>query len=57
VEAKIKVGTSKYRAAHVALTSLSPVLGKVGWEVVIRVLKEKNICPLNVAAQGQTEGW
>ena len=56
VKEKIKSSISKYHVACMALTSLSPGLEKTGWDGVIRVLRDENICALTVAVDGQTEG-
>ncbi|KAG6376768.1 hypothetical protein JVT61DRAFT_1790 [Boletus reticuloceps] len=43
VDAKVNAAAAKYRAAHSALSTLSPFLKKVGWNKTLRLLKDKDI--------------
>lgn len=43
VNAKIDSSVAKYRSAHGALLTLSPLLGKVGWKNSLRPLKNQDI--------------
>lgn len=43
VDAKVNAAAAKYRAAHSALSELSPLLGKVGWKSVLRCLEDSDI--------------
>ncbi|KAF8128998.1 hypothetical protein EV363DRAFT_1169765 [Boletus edulis] len=56
ISAKIQITVARYRRAHDALTVLGRVLGKVGWDTMLRKLKEEDIRALNVGTDGQTEG-
>jgi hypothetical protein len=40
---RINVAAAKYRASRSALVVLSPLLGKVGWESILRVLDAKDV--------------
>ncbi|OAX33799.1 hypothetical protein K503DRAFT_794391 [Rhizopogon vinicolor AM-OR11-026] len=57
VEAKASTAAEKYRAAHLALSSLAPVLGKVGWNVKYKVLDKKDdVRGMSVPKNGESEG-
>jgi hypothetical protein len=47
---------AKYDKAREALSELGPILGKVGWEDMLRVLHVTDMRPLGDIAHGQTEG-
>jgi hypothetical protein len=48
---KIETAAMKYRVAREALTRLSPLLGRVGWEMTLRVLEAKDIRALTEDVQ------
>jgi hypothetical protein len=57
VEARATAGGEKYRAARVALSSLAPILGEVGWDHKYKVLERKDdIRGMSVPKQGESEG-
>ena len=43
VDARIDASATKYRVAYSALSALSPLLGKVGWQHAFRCLQDDNI--------------
>ena len=42
IEIKAAMAAERYRGAHAAISSLAPVLGKVGWDVQFKVLDKKD---------------
>ncbi|KAG2037116.1 hypothetical protein BDR03DRAFT_982484 [Suillus americanus] len=57
VEARAAAAADRYRAAHTALSSLTPVLNKVGWSFKLRSLNNKdNVCGMTVPRKGESEG-
>lgn len=43
VDARIDASATKYQVAYSALSALSPLLGKVGWQHAFRCLQDDNI--------------
>ncbi|KAG1760085.1 hypothetical protein EV702DRAFT_1208029 [Suillus placidus] len=57
VEARATAGAEKYRAARVALSSLAPILGEVGWDHKYKVLERKDdMRGMSVPKRGDSEG-
>lgn len=57
VEARAAAAADRYRAAHAALSSLAPVLNKVGWNVKLRSLNNKDdVRGMTVPRKGESEG-
>ncbi|KAG1788560.1 uncharacterized protein HD556DRAFT_1447770 [Suillus plorans] len=57
VEARAAASAEKYRAAHAALSSLAPVLNKVGWDVKFRSLNNRDdVRGMMVPRKGESEG-
>ncbi|KAG2745146.1 hypothetical protein P692DRAFT_20742764, partial [Suillus brevipes Sb2] len=57
VEARAAASAEKYRAAHAALSSLAPVLNKVGWNLTFRSLNNRDdVRGMTVPRKGESEG-
>jgi hypothetical protein len=57
VEARATAGGEKYCAAHVALSSLAPILREVSWDHKYKVLERKDdIHGMLVPKRGESEG-
>ncbi|KAG2122912.1 hypothetical protein DEU56DRAFT_873540 [Suillus clintonianus] len=57
VEARAAAAADRYRAAHTALSSLAPVLNKVGWNVKLHSLNNKDdVHGMTVPRKGESEG-
>ena len=57
VEARAAASAEKYRAAHAALSSLAPVLNKVGWNLKFRSLNNRDdVRGMTVPRKGESEG-
>ncbi|KAG1735898.1 uncharacterized protein EDB91DRAFT_1238142 [Suillus paluster] len=57
VEARATASAEKYCAAHAALSSLAPVLNKVGWNLKFCSLNNRdNVCGMMVPRKGESEG-
>ncbi|KAG1879783.1 hypothetical protein F4604DRAFT_1679368 [Suillus subluteus] len=57
VEAKTAAAADKYCTAHTALSSLAPVVGKIGWDNTFKVLDRNNdVHGMSVPKHGESEG-
>ncbi|KAG1837469.1 hypothetical protein C8R48DRAFT_751632 [Suillus tomentosus] len=57
VEAKAAAAAEKYHAAHAALSSLAPILHKVGWNKKYKVLDRKDdVHSMSAPKKGESEG-
>ncbi|KAG2743573.1 hypothetical protein P692DRAFT_201723247, partial [Suillus brevipes Sb2] len=57
VEARAAAAAEKYRVAHAALSSLAPVLNKVGWNLKFRSLNNRDdVRGMTVPRKGESEG-
>ena len=58
VGVKIDLCATKYRAAYSALLTLSPLLGKVGWQSTFQPLEKEDIhCMMDGTDDQPSEGW
>ncbi|OBZ77742.1 hypothetical protein A0H81_02190 [Grifola frondosa] len=55
-QSKIDADVSRYRTAHAALLSLSTILHKTGWQVVLQPLNDSDIRHVTDGEDGQSEG-
>ena len=53
IDAKVDASAEKYCAAHSALVSLSPLLGKVGWMNSLQHLEKGDIWPMTAGTKDQ----
>ncbi|KAI6119465.1 hypothetical protein EV401DRAFT_2071463 [Pisolithus croceorrhizus] len=56
VNAKIDLSMAKYRAAHRALCTLGPLLGKVGWKTALRLLVDDDVHSMSGEDDQASEG-
>ncbi|KAH7918389.1 hypothetical protein BV22DRAFT_1024674 [Leucogyrophana mollusca] len=56
VDAKSTACKARYRAAHAALHSLSPILNMVGWQNTFRALTDDDVKPMVDLLEAGTEG-
>jgi hypothetical protein len=57
VEIKAAMAAERYRGARAAVSSLAPVLGKLGWDMRFRVLDKKDdVRGMAVPKGGESEG-
>ncbi|KAG1850130.1 hypothetical protein F4604DRAFT_1593059 [Suillus subluteus] len=56
VEAKAAAAAERYHAAHTALLSLAPVLGKVSWNHKFKVLGKDDVCRMSTPRHAESEG-
>lgn len=54
VDVKVDASAEKYRAAHRAMVTLSPLLGKVGWQGTLRSLADEDIRSMTAGTDGQS---
>lgn len=56
VDAKVDAAATRYRTAYRAMVTLSPLLGKTGWQNALRPLTDEDIRQMTAGTEGESEG-
>ena len=56
IDVKVNTATARYHTAYRAMVTLSPLLGKTGWQNALRPLTDEDIHQMTTGTEGESEG-